>query len=204
MCGFFGVVAGHGREVDVAHLQPRIERQLLYRGPDVCKAERRCGMYLAHSRLSITDGSRDADQPFRGPGGEFYLLFNGEIYNYEELRRTHLSDERFDTKSDTEVISRLYKKYGAGAFELLDGMFALAVVDPSSRSVCLARDLVGKKPLYVGCSGPQVCFSSDSSLVGAYLGASIDPVALKYYLEHRFVPPSRSLYADVKPVLPGQ
>src|SRR5262249_12423073 len=117
---------------------------------------------------------------------------------------THFPGEAFATTSDTEVISRLYRRYGAKAFELLDGMFALAVIDLSSRTVSIARDLVGKKPLYVGHTARELCFSSHASLVGAHFGRGLNRSALAYYLEPRFVPPTDSLYADVKPVLPGQ
>lgn len=203
MCGFLGVLDRQGEEIDLRGLEPRITRQLLQRGPDVCKAERAPGRYLAHSRLSITDESSAADQPFTNPTGDIVLLFNGEIYNYQTLR-ARLADYPFRTISDTEVIGRLYELGGEGALDQLDGTFALAIVDLRRQILILARDAVGKKPLFHCERGEQIAFSSDSSLIGSLFQTPLESSALGYYLRNGFPCPTQSLFKGVEPVRPGE
>ena len=203
MCGFLGIVDGTDTDVDLRGLEPRITRQLLQRGPDVCKAHRSPGYYLAHSRLSITDESSAADQPFTSAEQAVYLLFNGEIYNYEALR-ARLPKQPFATSSDTEVLFRLYETFGPSALNLLDGMFSLAILDLRHRRVVLARDAVGKKPLYFATCGEQLAFSSDASLLGAYYRAPLSPAAIGYYIRQGFSDPAASIYETVHPVRPGE
>lgn len=203
MCGFLGVVDRRGGEIDLRGLEPRITRQLLQRGPDVCKAHRAAGVYLAHSRLSITDQSSEADQPFANPARDIFLLFNGEIYNYQSLR-ARFPDYPFRTTSDTEVICHLYESCGTRALDQLDGTFALAIVDLRRRQLVLARDAVGKKPLFHFQQGEQVAFSSDSSLIGALFGTGLETAALEHYLANGFTHPTNSLFKGVVPVRPGE
>src|SRR5437867_380316 len=172
MCGFFGVIDRSGAKIVCEGLESRIRRTLLQRGPDVCKSTQGDGLYLAHSRLSITDASSAADQPLVDDTGSVYLLFNGEIYNYKELRRQYLRDDKFQTTSDTEVILRLYQRLGRAALDVLDGMFVLAIVDLHRRTLLLARDAVGKKPLFHSIRGETIMFSSDTSLIAAYSRAN--------------------------------
>ena len=203
MCGFLGVVDRRGDEIDLRGLETRITRQLLQRGPDVCKTDRAPGRYLAHSRLSITDESAAADQPFANPARDIFLLFNGEIYNYQSLRAQFL-DYPFRTTSDTEVICHLYELGGTTALDQLDGTFALAIVDLRRQQLVLARDAVGKKPLFRFQYGEQIAFSSDSSLIGALFNTPLETTALGYYLANGFTRPTRSLFKDVVPVCPGE
>ncbi len=203
MCGFLGVVDRAGDEIDLAGLEPRITRQLLQRGPDVCKSDRGPGWYLAHSRLSITDESAAADQPFTNTDRTVFLLLNGEIYNHTELG-ARLGGEPLRTKSDTEVVFRLYQKCGVAAFDHLDGTFALVILDLARRTLIAARDAVGKRPLFVSARGSRVACASDASLVGALFNAPLNGEALRRYLDSGCASPLESVFAGVHPVRPGE
>lgn len=203
MCGFFGLIDRSEADLDLAQLETRITRRLRQRGPDVCKATRTRGMYLAHSRLSITGEGPEADQPLVSQDGSVYLLFNGEIYNYNELRQRYFHDEIFRTTSDTEVILKVYERYGCQGLNLLDGTYALAIVDVRAGLVHLVRDAVGKKPLFYATQRSLLVFSSDASLIRAYLHADISREAVQYYIVNYFPPPTQSMYVGIHAVLPG-
>ena len=150
MCGIAGAVAlRDGAPLNRERLC-RMAGLMGHRGPDGegFWADPQGRAALAHRRLSIIDieGGR---QPMYSDDGQIALVFNGEIYNYRELRRS-LSDQgvRFRTVSDTEVLLRMYERYGSEAVRYLRGMFAFAVWDGTRHELVLARDRVGKKPLY--------------------------------------------------------
>ena len=118
-----------------------------HRGPDGTGVFASAGVTLGHNRLSILDLSPAGLQPMKSAGGRFVISFNGEIYNYRELKR-ELTSYPFKSGSDTEVILAAYEKWGDGAWERLHGMFALALWDEKERIVRLVRDPGGIKPLY--------------------------------------------------------
>ena len=117
---------------------------------------------LLHRRLAIIDPTPDGAQPMATPDGSHQLLFNGEVYNYRELRRDLESQgERFSSSSDTEVLLRLIVRNGPEALSRVRGMFALACWSLRDRSLLLARDRFGIKPLYVAATATQIAFSSE-------------------------------------------
>ena len=149
MCGIVGVFHLDGAPVE----QPLLERMaatLSHRGPDGQKTGMpAASVGLGHTRLKVIDLSNQADQPMSNEDGSITLVFNGEIYNYQELKAgLQQRGVRFATSSDTEVILRLYEVAGISCIQSLDGMFALGIWDNRRRHLVLARDRVGKKPLF--------------------------------------------------------
>jgi asparagine synthase (glutamine-hydrolysing) len=147
MCGIFGYIglAPESQEQFVYHSS----RLLRHRGPDDHGFESGSGWGFGFRRLSILDLSELGHQPMSTPDGRFWLVFNGEVYNYIELRvDLEKRGEKFRSTSDTEVLLRLLALQGPQALGQLNGMFALAFVDTKNHTYILARDRLGQKPLY--------------------------------------------------------
>ena len=139
-----------------------------HRGPDSHGtqwwADRSCG--LGHRRLAILDLSPTGDQPMATPDGRYWITFNGEIYNFQELRhRLEARGHRFYTATDTETIVHLYEEHGDGCVEHLRGMFAFALWDEKRRRLLLARDRLGIKPLYYAVTPAGFIFASEMKAV---------------------------------------
>jgi asparagine synthase (glutamine-hydrolysing) len=160
MCGIAGIINFQGKEDQEAVLNPML-RAMHHRGPDAT------GIYLSdhaglgHARLSIIDLS-GGYQPIHNETKSVWIVFNGEIFNYPELREDLIKKgHRFYTKSDTEVIIHLYEAYGAGVFEHLNGQFAIAIWDQSKKQLLLGRDRMGIRPLFYHQSGSRLHFASE-------------------------------------------
>jgi asparagine synthase (glutamine-hydrolysing) len=151
MCGIFGALGA----VDAAAVQGQLER-LAHRGPDGRGACDTPSGALGHTRLAIVDVEHGGQPQSYGP---LHISYNGEIYNHRALRHKYLAGEALDTQSDTEVVLRLYAKLGPSSVELLDGMFAIAILD--DENLFLARDPIGIKPLYLGFVGSELYFASE-------------------------------------------
>jgi asparagine synthase (glutamine-hydrolysing) len=146
MCGIVGIVNQNPRSVEREILE-KMNRAILHRGPDEDGFYLKENVGLAMRRLAIIDLA-GGQQPMHNPAKTAWLVFNGEIYNYRELRADlEKSGHEFYTKSDTEVVLHLYDEYGADCVTYLRGMFALAIWDEREKSLFLARDRVGKKPI---------------------------------------------------------
>jgi asparagine synthase (glutamine-hydrolysing) len=199
MCGIAGILhADARRPVEVADLLP-LGGALAHRGPDGQGTYCAPGVGLVHRRLAIIDlaGGR---QPLGNEDGTIQVVFNGEIYNYAELRAGLIArGHRLATASDTEVLVHLYEELGAGLVERLRGMFAFALWDGPRRRLLLARDRVGQKPLYVYRDGQRLVFASELKAIAAAPGVrlELDPVALDEYLTWGFVPGERAIYRRV-------
>ncbi|MCA1960781.1 MAG: asparagine synthase (glutamine-hydrolyzing) [Desulfomonile sp.] len=198
MCGICGIV-------DFAE-QPRGEvvasmtEGLRHRGPDMGGVCSFPGCGLGHRRLSILDLSYAAGQPMLSEDGKVALVFNGEIYNFKELRtKLEAHGLRFRTDSDTEVILALYLEKGEALVDDLNGMFSLAIWDDRRRALLAARDRLGKKPFYYHYSGRRLSFSSElSSLVrDPAVPREISPQALFEYLLYDFVPAPHTIFSGV-------
>jgi len=204
MCGIVGMLNLDGAPVDPDLLR-RMTRLLDFRGPDGegCQVSGPVG--LGHRRLSVIDlaGGR---QPMGNEDGNLCLVSNSEIYNYRDLRADLVRrGHRFRTNSDTEVIVHLYEEQGPRCVEALRGMFALALWDERNRSLFLARDRLGQKPLYVARTGSAVLFASlpDPLFLHPGLEPVVDPEALDLYLSLLYVPGPRSIYRDVRKLAPA-
>jgi asparagine synthase (glutamine-hydrolysing) len=162
MCGICGVFALNGTlDPAVRAAVPAMTRAIAHRGPDGEGYYSDSRVALGHSRLSIIDRAGGA-QPMANEDGTCHVLFNGEIYNHLELRRTLTArGHRFRTNSDTEAIVHAYEEYGSACVEHLEGMFACAIYDQRTASLFLARDRIGKKPLYYAVLNGVIHFASE-------------------------------------------
>lgn len=153
MCGINGFTF---RDEEKIHEMNEITK---YRGPDATAVWVQEGISLGHNRLSIIDTSTNANQPMESADGRYVIVYNGEVYNFQELR-TDLSDYSFRTGSDTEVILAAYARWGKNCVKRFNGMFAFAIWDKQEQSLFLARDQIGIKPLYYCVDGDRFIFSS--------------------------------------------
>jgi asparagine synthase (glutamine-hydrolysing) len=169
--------------------------RLAHRGPD---EEGYFGEALGFRRLSIIDLS-GGSQPMKGCGN-LRLVFNGEIYNYRELRAS-LGGHEFRTQSDSEVILHLYEENGAACVRDLDGMFAFAVYDPDRGTLFAARDRMGKKPFVYRHDGDRLHFASELAALGG--SGKIDRVALEHYLAFGYIPAPMTIFESVRKLPPG-
>jgi len=181
-------------------------RALAHRGPDGEGVFIDKSVALAHRRLAIIDLTPDASQPMSNEDGSVWIVFNGEIYNYLELREVLIQKGHvFRSRSDTEVIVHLYEERGAEALQVLRGMFALAIWDANRRQLLLARDRVGKKPLFYFAGPSSLVFASE--LHALFQDPSVprvpDPAAIRYYLTYRYVPSPYSAFQGIRKLPPA-
>ena len=171
---------------------------LAHRGPDAAgtwwSEDRRVG--LASRRLAIIDLSPAGHQPMTSVSGRTAIAFNGEIYNYRELRdELESRGRRFRTATDTEVILEGYEVWGPGVLERLNGMFALVLVDLPARTMLVARDRAGEKPLFIGRFANRIVMASELKALLADPAAPrrLDRGALEFYLAYGYIPGARCL-----------
>jgi asparagine synthase (glutamine-hydrolysing) len=200
MCGIFGSVftAAH---VDVAAALASIR----HRGPDASGVYRRPGVVLGHNRLSIIDLSEAASQPMLSRDQNVAVVFNGEIYNHHEVRADlEKLGHQFRTRSDTEVIVEGYLAWGADVIERLDGMFAIAIYDDARRRLVLARDRMGKKPLFYALAARSLRFASEpKALFASGVPLEMDPAALPSLLTFGHAVAPKTLYKGVHELPPA-
>lgn len=176
-----------------------------HRGPDDQGFYSAAGIGLAHQRLSIIDvaGGR---QPLSNEDGSVWIVFNGEIYNFQELNRQFLSSgHQFKTRSDTETIVHLYEELGEACFAELRGMFAIALWDARRRRLILARDRIGKKPLYYSWDGKRLVFGSEIKSLWPAGGISreMDAEAMSDFFSFQYVPAPKTIYKHVRKLRPA-
>lgn len=202
MCGITGICRpARDASVDPAVLR-RMTEAIEHRGPDGDGFHFDAGVGLGHRRLSIIDLD-GGDQPIHAADGNLTIVFNGEIYNYKELRSELIAaGYRFKTESDTEVIVHLYDQLGADCVHRLNGMFAFSIWDKRSRTLFVARDRLGEKPFYYWHKpdGTIVFASEIKSIVAASEnpGLTIDTAALDDYLAYGYVPAPKSIYKEIR------
>jgi asparagine synthase (glutamine-hydrolysing) len=201
MCGICGI-AGPGAE------RPLVERMaasIAHRGPDGEGFYQADGVVLGHRRLSIID-LVTGDQPMTNEDGSVWAVYNGEIYNFRELRsELERQGHRFHSSSDTEVLVHLYEQHGEAFLPRLDGIFAFALWDARRRRLLLARDYFGVKPLHYHFDGHTLRFGSEikAILQDPAVPRAVDLQALHYFLNLRFIPGERTLFAGIKRLLPA-
>jgi len=204
MCGIVGMWNRDGAPVDPGLLE-RMTRMLDFRGPDGQGCYVSGALGLGHRRLSVIDPATGR-QPMGNEDGTVQLVSNSEIYNHRELRASlEKQGHRFRTRCDTEVIVHLYEEKGPACVESLRGMFAFALWDGRARTLLLARDRLGQKPLYVAQKGPWVLFGSlpDPLFLHPALEADPDPEAVDLFLSLLYIPGPRSIYRGVRKLEPG-
>lgn len=205
VCGISGIF-----EYDESRVMDRavvhgMNEALRHRGPDDEGIYVDRGIGLGHRRLSIIDVA-GGHQPISNEDQSVWVLLNGEIYNYPELSRDlEARGHRFSTRSDTEAIVHLYEEYGDECFSRLRGMFAIAIWDSRRHRLVLARDRIGKKPLYYFADGQRIVFASELKALLAVPGlrCSMDPLAVSDYFSLGYVPAPRTIYKEVRKVLPA-
>ena len=211
MCGFTGFwSSGACRQIEELQSQiVRMTNTIIHRGPDDSGAwiDSEVGLALGFRRLSIIDLSPTGHQPMHSVNQQFAIVFNGEIYNYQELRADlERCGYLFRGHSDTEVILAAVSVWGwKRAITALVGMFAIALYDLHNKQLFLARDRLGEKPLYYGWQGSSFLFGSELKSLRVHYDwqGEIDRNVLALYLRHNYVPSPYSIYAGIYKLLPG-
>jgi asparagine synthase (glutamine-hydrolysing) len=211
MCGIVGFSSTpSSMAADAAtHLARKMCDRLAHRGPDAADVwvDAASGIALGHRRLSIIDLSPAGAQPMRSADRRWVITFNGEIYNFPELRRDlEARSVRFRGHSDTEILIEAVSVWGLdGTLARVNGMFAFALWDATDRVLHLARDRIGEKPLYFGAIGDGWVFASELKAIREHPGLrrEIDRGALAAYFRHGYVPSPWSIYRGVQKLRPG-
>jgi asparagine synthase (glutamine-hydrolysing) len=201
MCGIAGKLYFDHRRPVLHDEVAAMGRILTHRGPDGEGVWVDGPVGLAHRRLSIIDLRTVAAQPMSNEDGTVWVTFNGEIYNFQELRKDLESKGHvFRTNSDTEVIVHAYEEHGRDCLRHFRGMFAFAVWNTQTRTLFLARDRVGKKPLFYYRDGEQFVFASEikALLVDPAVPVRVNPAALDQYLAFGYVPAPLSAFAGIQ------
>src|SRR3989475_379907 len=194
MCGIAGYAG-----VAPPELLPSMLRELKHRGPDDDGLHLEPGIGLGATRLAIID-LHTGHQPIANADESAWIVFNGEIYNFRDLRATLQAKGRtFRTQSDTEVVLKAYEAFGPACVERLRGMFAFALWDRPRRRLLLARDRLGKKPLYYWQRGALFLFASEPKALLCHpaIARTLDWDALHHYLAFGYTPRARSIFAEI-------
>jgi asparagine synthase (glutamine-hydrolysing) len=205
MCGICGIYSFEGlldRDRDIVKA---MGSSLLHRGPDDSGEYHEAQIAMGMRRLSIID-LKGGRQPMANEDQTIWIVFNGEIYNYRELREDlEKSGHRFRTGSDTETIIHSYEEYGEECVSYLNGMFAFAIWDSPKRRLFAARDRLGQKPLYYTMSNNRFYFGSElkSLLKDPTIERRLDPIALHYYMTLQYVPDPWTIYEGIKKLPPA-
>lgn len=205
MCGICGIFEYERRTDFPGEIVHKMNQTMIHRGPDDGGVFVGPGIGLGHRRLSIIDLA-GGHQPMSNEDGTIWVLLNGEIYNYSDLRAELLQrGHKFATKSDTEAIVHLYEDYSEGCFAKLRGMFSIALWDSRNRKLILARDRVGKKPLFYAADEKRILFGSElkALLAGDALSREMDEQALSDYFSFGYIPAPKTIYRAVRKVMPG-
>ncbi|MEH1792148.1 asparagine synthase (glutamine-hydrolyzing) [Nostoc sp.] len=203
MCGIAGILTKTEIKNSLENLMLRMQTALQHRGPDDQ------GIYIspnrevafAHTRLSILDLSAAGHQPMSTPDGRYWITFNGEIYNFRQLRLDlEAKGEKFYSQTDTEVILKLYQQQGTECVKNLRGMFAFAIWDNQEQTCFIARDALGIKPLYYWQSGATLIFASEirAILASKLPSIALSPEGLYGYLVSGSVPEPHTLIAGIR------
>jgi asparagine synthase (glutamine-hydrolysing) len=204
MCGIAGIFDMAGGPVHAEEVRSMCAA-IVHRGPDGEGTYLGQGVGLGMRRLSIID-LETGDQPVRNEDGSAWVVFNGEIYNYRELRADlEARGHRFYTHTDTEVIVHLYEERGVACVEALRGMFAFAVWDERAGQLLLARDRLGIKPLYYGCVGDRLVFGSELKALLALpeVRRSVDWKAFAHFLTFLSTPADQSILSGIRKLPPA-
>lgn len=204
MCGIAGILNLDGQPVAQTVLR-RMTDAIAHRGPDGEDFYVNGAVGLGHRRLAIIDLSPAGRQPMRSADGRYVLSYNGEVYNFQELRaQLQALGHRFVSRTDSEVVLNAWAAWGPDCLARFNGMFAFAIWDEVERTLHLARDRYGVKPLYWARAGRGVVFGSEVKALLAHpaMRASLDPLALAEYLNFQNFLGARTLFAGVE-ILPG-
>ncbi len=209
MCGIIGVISKKElKNFRTDYFDPLSHAldQMEYRGPDNKGIWVEDGICFGHRRLSIIDLSADGNQPFQSSCKRYMTVFNGEIYNYQELRSDLKKlGHTFRTESDTEVIIAAYIQYGKDFCKVLRGMFALVIYDREANQVVFARDRLGKKPLFLYENEELIIFSSEIKFFHAFKNIALDinEESLLNFLSLQYIPGPATIYQNIRQISPA-
>lgn len=210
MCGFSGVVLKKGNKKLSDKIESSLDKVIEgmnHRGPDDNGKFIHENIYLTHNRLSIIDLSESGKQPMIDYTGQYVIVFNGEIYNYELLYNKYFSNnDKINSKSDTSILIEMYKKFGKDCLNQLNGMFAFAIINLENNEIFLARDRFGEKPLYWINTDDYFAFSSELSGLRNLLpnlSLHISQKSLFYYLTNGYVPSPFTIYENINMLDPA-
>lgn len=202
MCGILGLIGGNKENFGT------MLDKIYHRGPDSYGVWSDDHIVLGHRRLSILDLSPAGHQPMLSPTTRYTITFNGEIYNFQSLRKElELLHYNFKGHSDTEIMLAAFEAWGIEAsLKKFNGMFAFGLWDRQEKKLYLARDRFGEKPLYYGWIGEEFIFGSELKSFKAHPNAKfeIDEEALSLYLQHSYIPAPFSIYKNIKKLEPGR
>jgi asparagine synthase (glutamine-hydrolysing) len=205
VCGIVGIVAAPGHRLPPGDVARAMCGVITHRGPDDEGIFADAQAVIGMRRLSVIDLA-GGHQPIGNEDGTIQTVFNGEIYNYRELRaQLERSGHAFRTSSDTEAIVHAYEEWGTGCFARLEGMFGIAIWDGRARTLLLARDRFGEKPLFWSADGSRLVFASELKALLEVPGfpRDVDPEAVRAYVCFGYVPSPRSVFRAVEKLLPG-
>jgi asparagine synthase (glutamine-hydrolysing) len=195
MCGITGIFEYESHAEVSREFVHRMNETIVHRGPDDEGIFVGPGIGLGFRRLSIIDLA-GGHQPISNEDGTIWVMLNGEIYNYPELRKELLGlGHKLASRSDTETVVHLYEEYGEGCFARLRGMFAIVLWDSKNRRLLMARDRVGKKPLFYSADRKRVLFGSElkALLTDPRLSRDVDPQAISDYFSFGYIPAPRTI-----------
>jgi asparagine synthase (glutamine-hydrolysing) len=203
MCGIGGKLSFDARPDP--GLADEMNAQMRHRGPDASGVYADGPALLAHRRLSILDLSEAGRQPMSNADGTVHIVFNGEIYNYKELRQ-RVDHYPYQSETDTEVLLHLYEEYGIDCLQYLRGMFAFAIWDETTEQLFVARDRLGQKPLFYRYENDTFWFGSTirTLLADDAVSATPDLPALREYLTYQYVPSPKTGFAGIKQLRPAE
>ncbi|PVY78315.1 asparagine synthase (glutamine-hydrolysing) [Tamilnaduibacter salinus] len=208
MCGIAGFLRTNDTPNRDAHRDwlEAMGQAIRHRGPDAGGVYLDDGVGLSHRRLSILDLSEAGNQPMVSASGRYVIVFNGEIYNFPDLKTALVAEGvSFRTHTDTEVLLELFERRGPDCLQDLNGMFAIAIWDTQDRRLFLARDRLGKKPLYYYRQSGQFAFASEIKALqqAPFVTTTLRPDAIKDFFFYQYVPDPKSIYRDVHKLAPG-
>jgi asparagine synthase (glutamine-hydrolysing) len=203
MCGIAGIINSK-LSLDDTVIR-KMTDSMAHRGPDATGIWKDEGVILGHRRLSIIDLSEGANQPFLDVSGRYCMVFNGEVYNFETIKK-ELSDYPFETSSDTEVILAAYIKWGEKCVHRFNGMFALAIWDIEKKELFVARDRLGIKPFYYYFDGNQFLFASEmrALLQSGLVPKEVSTSGVIEYLSYQTVHAPNTIVKNIFQLLPGE
>ncbi len=211
MCGIVGFLTFKVSDIPEYEILRRMREILAHRGPDDWGEyirpldDQGPFVFFGHRRLSIIDLA-GGHQPLSNEDGTVWVIYNGEIYNFKELKSELESlGHQFKTRSDTEVIAHAYEEYREECFKRFNGMFAIGIWDELNHRLILARDRLGKKPLYYTYINETFLFASELKAILAYpnFPRKIDPLSLMKYLFYEFIPCPRTIFNDAQKLPPA-
>jgi asparagine synthase (glutamine-hydrolysing) len=208
MCGIVGFLTSKAADIPEREILRKMRDALIHRGPDDLGEyirtpdEQGPFVFFGHRRLSIIDLGT-GHQPLSNEDETVWVVLNGEIYNFQELKnRLEILGHQFKTRSDTEVIAHAYEEYKEHCFQYFNGMFAIGIWDEKRKQLVLARDRLGKKPLYYSCINGDFLFASELKAMMLYpaFPRKVDPVSLAKYLFFEFIPSPHTIFKEAKKI----